>query len=82
MNKEYVLWNLREVHQEISRMLREIESVSDYDYGSYVVDMTHVYHHINTAWNARDASAEAPQSCSEADFERWRQFPSSEEIVL
>ena len=82
MNKQYVLWNLSEARREITRMLREIESDPEYDFGRYVVDMAHLYHHINTAWNARDASDEAARLCSEADFERWRQFPSSEEIVL
>jgi hypothetical protein len=37
--------------------------------------MQHLYHHLNTAWNARDASPERVAAASGADFFRWRQFP-------
>jgi hypothetical protein len=42
--------------------------------------MQHAYHHMNTAWNARDEPPERTVECSEADFIRWRQFP--EDIYL
>jgi hypothetical protein len=37
--------------------------------------MEHLYHHLNTAWNARDESPEGVAATSEEDFQRWRQFP-------
>jgi hypothetical protein len=35
----------------------------------------HLYHHPNTAWNAREESSERVTACSEEDFDRWRRFP-------
>jgi hypothetical protein len=81
MNKDYVLYNLDEAHKALAEIIADMRSNRDYDYGDYVVDMTHVYHHLNTAWNARDASKAAADECSEKDFYSWRQFPT-EDIYL
>ena len=58
-----------------------MKSNRDYDYGEYIIDITHVYPHLNTAWNACDATKAAADECSEPDFYRWRQFPT-EDIYL
>jgi hypothetical protein len=82
MNKDYVLDNLNEAHKALGDLIADMKSDPEYEYGNYVVDIAHVYHHLNTAWNARDASKVAADKCSEEDFYRWRQFPSTEEIYL
>jgi hypothetical protein len=82
MNKDYVLYNLTHAQEALGKLITEMRSDPDYDYGEYVVDMSHVYHHLNTAWNARDATKAAADECSEEDFYRWRQFPSEKEIYL
>jgi len=82
MNKEYVLYNLTHAVEALDKLIADMKSDADYDYGNYVVDIAHVYHHLNTAWNARDATKAAADECSEEDFYRWRQFPSEEEIYL
>ena len=82
MNKTYVIWNLREAQHEIERTIAQLDATPDYCGEEYVVAITHVYHHLNTAWNARDASDQAANTCSQSDFHKWRQFPSTEEIVL
>ena len=75
MNRDWVLYNLREAQQEIEQTILEIEETPDYGFGEFVVAMGHAYHHLNTAWNARDEPETAVEACSEADFLRWRQFP-------
>jgi len=82
MNKEYVLWNLKEAKEELDRTIKEIENEPDYGYGDFVVAMTHLYHHLNTAWNAKGASKAETDQCSQEDFNKWRQFPSDNEIGL
>ena len=82
MNKDYVLYNLREAQKALTKTITGVESDPDYEPGGYVVDVAHVYHHLNTAWNARDASKVAADECSEEDFYRWRQFPSTQDIYL
>ena len=76
MNKDYVLYHLNEALEEIQTTIEEIGSEEEYGHGDLSVAMTHLYHHINTAWNARNASSKEAQECSEADFLAWRQFPT------
>jgi hypothetical protein len=76
MNKEYVLYNLKEAMKQLASTIRELEKNNDYDNGEYFVDMQHLYHHVNTAWNSRESTKEESKICIEEDFEKWRQFPS------
>jgi hypothetical protein len=80
MNREWLLFNLREAEEEMRRTIADIESQPDYGYGELAVAITHVYHHLNSAWNAREASQRRVETCTEEDFLRWRQFP--EDIYL
>jgi hypothetical protein len=32
--------------------------------------MAHLYHHLNTAWNARESSEERARVCSQEDYEQ------------
>jgi hypothetical protein len=82
MNKRFVLFNLREAKEELERMIRELEDDPKYDDADFVVAMSHLYHHLNTAWNARDSSESEAVECSQQNFDRWRQFPSAEEVLL
>ncbi len=75
MNKDHVLFHLREARAALDATIREIEGEANYDYPEFVVDMTHLFHHVNTAWNSRDASPERCERCFEEDFSAWRQFP-------
>ncbi len=54
MNKEWIIFHLKEALEEIERTIKDIETDPDYDFGEYSVAMTHLFHHINTAWNSRD----------------------------
>ena len=75
MNREHTLFHLREAAEELVRTIRDMETDPEYDYAEFRVAMQHLYHHLNTAWNARDKTAERVAACSEADFFRWRRFP-------
>lgn len=76
MNRDFVLFNLREALEEIERTIKEIESDPGYEDGDLMPAMSHLYHHLNTAWNARNASQERAKACGDADFEAWNQFPA------
>ncbi len=38
-------------------------------------DVTHLYHHINVAWNARDVADEQYACLTEEQFHEWGMFP-------
>ena len=82
MNKQYILFNLNEALEELQSTITKLGAQPDYDNDEYVVAMSHLYHHINTAWNARDASESDSAECSEENFHKWRRFPRSDELLL
>jgi hypothetical protein len=81
MNKDYVLYNLKEAEEALGSMIADIQSNRAFDDPEFNVELTHVYHHLNTAWNARNATKAATDECSEENFAKWRQFPT-EDICL
>ena len=82
MNRDYVLFHLREAADELARTIAEIEADLEYDYGEFVVAATHLYHHLNTAWNAQDSEPHRTDTCSEADFAQWRRFPTDLDLSV
>jgi len=44
MNREWVLFNLREAADELSRTISEIETTREYDHADLSVAMQHLYH--------------------------------------
>ena len=82
MNIQWILSHLNEAKEELDRTIKDIEKDEDYDYGEFVVAMSHLYNHLNTAWNSRDATIQEAEECSEEDFKRWRKFPKDEELFL
>ena len=71
---------MREAYEELGCTIAEIEGAADYGSGEFLVAISHVYHHLNTAWNARDASEAAVREVSAEDFKRWSAFP--DDVVL
>ena len=82
MNRDHTLFHLREAREELNITITEIEQDAEYDYPDLVVAMNHLYHHLNTAWNGRDATPEAHEDCSEENFNSWRKFPCNAELLL
>lgn len=57
-------------------MVLDLQEDRDYEYGNYIVDMMHLYHHVNTAWNAREATNEEVSLMTDGKFYQWRAFPT------
>lgn len=76
MNKEHTLFQLREAQEAIAQTIADMEKDAEYEDVDLQVDIGHIYHHINTAWNARNESAAKTTKCDNDDFARWRQFPN------
>lgn len=75
MNKNWILFHLREALEEIEGTIKEIESSPEYDEPEFSIAMNHLYHHVNTAWNSRDSADNTTEASSEENFRKWRQFP-------
>ena len=75
LNRDWVIEQLREAHEELSRTIAEIEASPDYDVGEFFVAIQHIYHHLNTAWNSRDETAASVAALTDDKFYEWRRFP-------
>ena len=82
MNRAVVLFHLREAAEQLKETVQNLESSGDYGTEEFQVDMGHLYHHLNTAWNGREQTDEQHQNCTEADFARFRKFPNESELFL
>jgi hypothetical protein len=82
MNRDAILFHLREAKEELDRTIDQIEGEQSYDYPEFQVAMSHLYHHLNTAWNGRNASAKRHRECTQSDFDTWRKFPSNADLLL
>jgi hypothetical protein len=82
MNKNFLLSNLREAQEEITKTINDLETDAEYDESELSVAMMHLYHHVNMAWNARHSTPEQSKNCSDADFNRWGGYPTDLETML
>ena len=80
VNHGAVIFHLREAAEELNRIIREMECDPAYSEESLEVNMGHMYHHLNTAWNGRHQTAAQFRNCDK-DFERFRKFPKEREFV-
>jgi len=70
MNKKLVTFHLNEAHEQLRATLAEMSRDDDYGSGEFVVEMQHLYYHLNTAWNAREASDAEAEPGSDELFNR------------
>jgi hypothetical protein len=82
MNRNVVLFHLREAAEQLNQTIKELTNETDYGIGEFRVEMSHLYSHLNTAWNGRDQTDEQFEQCADQDFERFRKFPSGEDLLL
>lgn len=75
MNRELVLHHLAEAQEALTRMLEEARANASWDVGELTAEMPHLYHHINTAWNARESPNPVGQA-SDTEFLGWSAFPT------
>ena len=76
MNRDWVLSHLTDAQEEIATTVREIQETPDYGYGEFMVAMQHLYHHLNTAWNSRDATDAEVKAHTDEDYNRWGRMPT------
>ena len=82
MNRNVVLFHLREAAEQLNETIRDLEGNPDYGKEEFQVELGHVYHHLNTAWNGRDQTDAQFEKCTDEDFDRFRRFPAESELFL
>ena len=82
MNRSVVLFHLREAAEQLNGTIQSLGGDGDYGAEEFQVDMGHLYHHLNTAWNGRDQTDEQHKQCTDVDFARFRKFPNESDLFL
>jgi hypothetical protein len=82
MNRSVALFHLREASEQLNQTIQNLESRGAYGIEEFQVEMGHLYHHLNTAWNGRDQTDAQHAKCTDEDFKRFRQFPKESELFL
>ena len=75
MNRRHVLFHLQEAEEELARTIREMRENSEYDIGEFRVAIQHLYHHLNTAWNGREATVKQEKHLTDELFKQWSRYP-------
>ena len=81
MNREWVLFHLGQAADALRQAADEIRTTPDHGDIEFSGDMQHIYHHINTALNARHAEDSAVEPGTDAAFTAWSQFPSDLDMM-
>jgi len=77
VQREYMIVNLGDAIEELQRLQKALED-PEYTEFEFKLDLAHAYHHINFAWNARDASDDELVNLSDSNFSKWSKFPIGE----
>ena len=80
MNKRAILSDLNEAAEQLRTTIEQLKSDDNYGFEEYQVEMSRLYHHINTAWNGRNATDEEFRLAKK--FDQWRKFPDTSELFL
>jgi hypothetical protein len=75
VNNRLVRFHLREAQEALQRAVEDMPTDAEYGEGDLFPAMQHIYHHLNTAWNARDASEAEAEPGTDEQFDRWGAFP-------
>ena len=80
MNIRHTKHHLSEAMEQLQETLDAINS-SEFSESQLQIDLEHLYHHLNTAWNARNASEEETKECSDENYNKWGEFPTDLELL-
>jgi hypothetical protein len=75
MDKDWVVFHLREALEELTGTIAAIKNDPEYGDIMFEIAMAHLYDHLNTAWNSRNCDPQQTSNCSAKDYHAWRAFP-------
>lgn len=75
MDRNHVLFHLREASEELLRTIAQIESESAFSRSEFAFPMLNVYHHLNTVWNTRSLEPRQIEVATDRDVNAWGMFP-------
>lgn len=71
----YIAWNLDDACEELSQIIEMIRPDAEIDEAEFKSRLTHLYSHLNTAWNVRNESSDSINAASAEKLQAWKLFP-------
>lgn len=75
MNARFIASQLSEAEEELRSLVAKVDSGEELSFEAFHVAIAHIYHHLNSAWNGRNANDQQWRECTDLDFATWQQFP-------
>ncbi len=75
MNLKVVSSNIQEALEELEKIRDKINSKTINEV-EFQVQLQHVYHHLNFAWNVRHQKSERYRNMTDEDFKVWGKYPT------
>lgn len=76
-SRPMIISNLHEASCSITRLNDDLKNNRLYSVGRFKMDMGHIYHHINFAWNIRGLrDISLYRHMSDENFKKWTQYPT------
>ena len=66
------LYELNDAHEHLGGMIKSLAESAEYSEGELIIELGHVYAHLNRAWCRRNAS----EDLTEAEWEAASRFPT------
>jgi hypothetical protein len=82
MNPNVISFHLQEAVQELTRTIQQVQENNNFEFEDFQVAMSHIYLHLNTAWNGRNQTDEEFSKCSQETFQRFRRFPKESDMLF
>jgi hypothetical protein len=75
MNVRFLVSNLEEAEEDLRQLVEQLKAGQEPSFGDFHSVMAHVYHHLNSAWNARNVTDAEWRECTEENYNKWQKFP-------
>ncbi len=75
MNSKWILQDLNEAKEQLVDIIGKLSS-QDYNVDDFELDMTHVYSHLNVAYNTRSWSEEQINQFDDEKYKKVRKTPT------
>ena len=75
LNWKIISYDLAEAREQLEEIEARINSGKKPSEVEFQIMLEHAYHHLNFAWNVRHQSTREYRHLSDADFNRWSEFP-------
>lgn len=72
-----MMYELHDAKEHLTNLITEIQNDPEYDEANLIIDLGHVYSHLNRAWHRRNES----EDISEAEWIAASKFPNDLEPI-